>query len=444
VELNRSRAVWLVLGAVLGVVLVVTVTAFTGTFLFGLFIYYATRPVYDRLRRRIASRMVAAAVALLTLAVPILLLLGYTLLLGFEEFERFTRRNNLEQYQTQAEEYLGVELSEAETLLSDPGALLSDPSVQGIAQQAFDQLLGVAGFLGTAGLHLFLMIVIAYYLLKDGRRLSRWAQGKFADDEGVMAEFFRAVDRDFQNVFFGNILNSFLTAILAAIVYSGLNAYVAPPAVQIPYPVLVGLLMAVGSLIPVVGILAVYVPVGVWVAALATSEPGTLWFPVVFFVVSFTVIGALPDFVLRPYVAAGSLHVGTVMLAYSFGPLLFGWYGIFLGPVLLVLVTHFSRIVLPELIDERTMSPYSIDPTYLAAEETPVDPSVAVDGGDPDATGPGDSSTEPPADTDTTPATGATDTPTEDGPDETAPATEREDTERAGTDGDTETSAGED
>jgi hypothetical protein len=38
------------------------------------------------------------------------------------------------------------------------------------------------------------------------------------------------------------------------------------------------------------------------------------------------------------------------MFAYIFGPLLFGWYGLFLGPLLLVVITDFARVVVPDLV----------------------------------------------------------------------------------------------
>lgn len=36
------------------------------------------------------------------------------------------------------------------------------------------------------------------------------------------------------------------------------------------------------------------------------------------------------------------------MLAYIPGPLLFGWYGLFLGPLLVVLITDFAGVVVPD------------------------------------------------------------------------------------------------
>jgi hypothetical protein len=55
------------------------------------------------------------------------------------------------------------------------------------------------------------------------------------------------------------------------------------------------------------------------------------------------------------------------MFAYIFGPLLFGWYGLFLGPLLLVLITDFGRVVVHELVGS---SP-GPDPSPPAAQ--PVD-----------------------------------------------------------------------
>jgi len=67
------------------------------------------------------------------------------------------------------------------------------------------------------------------------------------------------------------------------------------------------------------------------------------------------------------------------MFAYILGPLLFGWYGIFLGPMLLVLVVHFVRIVLPELLAGTPIEPYSVDPTHVVADG-PDDPEPTTSG----------------------------------------------------------------
>lgn len=58
-------------------------------------------------------------------------------------------------------------------------------------------------------------------------------------------------------------------------------------------------------------------------------------------------------------------HVGTLMFVYILGPVLFGWYGLFLGPIILILVVHFTRLILPELVEGEPIQPIAVDPPHL-------------------------------------------------------------------------------
>jgi predicted PurR-regulated permease PerM len=362
-RVDRARAAWLLVGGVLAAALLFVLYSFVGTFVFGVFVYYSTRPVYNRLKRRIYPPSLAALVSLFLLALPALLLFAYTLAIGLQEAA------NLLEGQAiglgQLERFLGPYL-DVSGVVDDPSTLLENPNIRGALQSSFDEGLKYVGFIGNALLHLFVMLAIAFYLLRDGPRLSRWIDSTFGDDRGVFAEYSRAVDADFASIFFGNILNAIMTGVIGALAYTTLNEVATTT--LIPYPALLGLLTGVASLVPVVGMKLVYVPVTGYLVA--QSLPGTegLGFAAVFFAVSFVVVDAIPDFVLRPYVSGRNLHIGTVMFAYIFGPLLFGWYGIFLGPIILVLVFHFARIVLPVLFDGGTIRPYAVDPGTMASE----------------------------------------------------------------------------
>ena len=191
---------------------------------------------------------------------------------------------------------------------------------------------------------------IAFYLLRDGGRLRSLLenyldQHSAALDGGRLDSYFDAIDADLETVFFGNILNALLIAVIGAVSYSALNLF-APAAFDIPYAVLVGILAGAGSLIPVVGMKIVYVPVIAYLGGLAAMNGAGWDFVAAFAAVSVVVVDTIPDLALRPWVSGGDLHLGTVMFAYIFGPLVFGWYGLFLGPLVLVLVVHFYDIVL--------------------------------------------------------------------------------------------------
>jgi predicted PurR-regulated permease PerM len=375
-DVDRARAAWWTLGFALAGALLFVTYSFVGTFVFGVFIYYATRPIHRRLKRRLRPPSLAAAVSLFALALPALLLVLYALAVALQQVAPLLRQSGAAEAPTIVQPYINAtgavsgpdELfraasrSSAQDLLS--GETLA--TVLSSLQQVGDSIT----FLGIGAIHLFVMLALAFYLLRDDYRLARWFRTRFADDTGVLEAYLRAVDRDFNNIFFGNILNAVLTGSIGVIVYSLLNV-VSPPGVSIPAAALVGLLAGVASLIPVVGMKLVYIPVTIYMGALAVvgGNEGALWFVLVFAGVSLVVVDTIPDLVLRPYVSGRSLHVGAVMIAYTFGPLLFGWYGIFLAPMLLVLVVHFARIVLPELVAGDPIQPYAVDPAHMVGPD---------------------------------------------------------------------------
>ncbi|MCU4740355.1 AI-2E family transporter [Halobacteria archaeon AArc-m2/3/4] len=370
-QFDRTRAPWWVLGALIAGVLLYILYTFIGTFVFGLFLYYATRPVYQRLVKRLGSRALAAVVSLITLAIPFMLLLAYTAAVAVQELSAAVGEDGFETLEEALEPYLDIS-----ELVSDPEQLLTSPASTDIVNTLLDNAPAYIGFFGTGALHVFVMLALAYYLLKDDHLLARWFLQTFGDDEAVLESYCTEIDRDFQNVFFGNILNAFITAIVGAFVFSVLNVW-APPAVAVPYAVLVGVLCGAASLIPVVGMKLVYVPVAIYlfVRAFMMAPTELVWFPLVFLVVAFVLVDFIPDMIIRPYVSGRDLHLGSIMLAYILGPLLFGWYGIFLGPMLLIVTVHFVREVLPVLVSETPIRPYSIDPAVARIPRDPSDES---------------------------------------------------------------------
>ncbi|MFC5972944.1 AI-2E family transporter [Halomarina salina] len=375
--IDWGRLLWALLGVVLVCSLLLVLYSFIGTFVFGLFIYYATRPVYDRLKRHVYPPSLAAAVSIFVLALPALLLLAYIVAIALQEVDTLidAMNANLGPLYPYLAPYLDVS-----DIVEDPQQLLDDPNFQSILEEGVNQALAYVGFIGNGLFHLFIMLALAFYLLRDGPRMSRWVRGQFADDRGVFDDYARAVDGDFASVFFGNILNAIMTGAIGAVAYTLLNEIA--PGTPIPYPTLLGLLTGVASLVPVVGMKLVYFPVTGYLAFLGLPALDNVWFVAVFFAVSFVIVDSIPDFLLRPYVSGRNLHIGMVMFAYIFGPLLWGWYGIFLGPVILVLAYNFASIVLPELLQGREIIPYTIDPgsmTVEASSEPPTPVEEVVD-----------------------------------------------------------------
>ena len=354
----RTHPVWVLVGIALVGAVAYVVRAFIGTLVFGLFLYYATRPVYDRIEGRVGEPSIAAGISIFALALPALGLVSYALLIVFRQLNDLTQSTALDPAD------FGLDPTVFDRL-ADPAALVSADLSRFVSSELVGSVVGsltsaveTVTVLAVAAINLFAMVALAFYLLRDDHRVAAWLLEAFGEKGSLFRQYLVAVDRDLKDIFFGNILNAVFTGTIGVITYSLLNI-VAPSDVAIPAAALVGLLAGVASLIPVVGMKLVYIPVGGYMAiqSLTTAATESLWFVAAFFVVSLVVVDSIPDLVLRPYVSGQNVHVGALMLAYTLGPLLFGWYGLFLMPVLLVLVVQFARIVLPALLAERSAPP---------------------------------------------------------------------------------------
>ena len=377
-DVSRPRLAWWTVGAVLAFVVGTALLAFTGTLVTALFLYYASRPVYHRLNPKVGKNL-AAVGSILALAVPIVLLVTYTVAIALQELQALADQVDLGPFQDVLSPYFDVS-----SVVQDPTSLLQNSDFVSAMNVVLDGVVSYLPLVLTFVLHLFIALAVTFYLLRDGSKLAGWIQETFGSETGLFDEFAHAVDEDLSSVFFGNILNAVLAAIIAALTYYALNL-VAPSGTGIPYPALLGMLIGAASLIPVVGMKIVYPPIAVLMFVRAFMAGDPLWFPVAFLVVSAVVIDFIPDIVLRPYVSGRNLHVGLVMIAYIIGPIYFGWYGLFLGPLLLVLVFHFAKIVLPELLERAQLRPTpAVVETNDTAEYAGSDADSYEDSGDPD------------------------------------------------------------
>lgn len=373
---DRSRLLWWALVATLAGTLGLVLYSYIGTFVFGLFIYYAARPVYRRLRRVVESPGMAAAGALFAFELPFLAVIGYLLFLAVRE---------LEQYADAGAEavawFLPVPAAELERSVADPMTYVSSfdaASISEVLRTGGD----VLGPVSTFFLHLALSVAIGFYLLRDGDHIAAWFRDEVGEDSALWL-YATLVDRDFQVVYFGNVRTVVVVALLALGVYNGLNV-IAPPGLQIPIPNVLALLTGAATLVPIVVGKIVYVPLAVYLGLISIeSSLQTLWFPVAVALVALLVLDLFPIMVVRPFFAGQSTHRGAMMFSYIFGGLLFNWYGVFFGPLLLIAAIHLVRVGLSELAHGESVTAAVTTAHGLGSmpppDEDPPEESVAGD-----------------------------------------------------------------
>ncbi|WP_299234995.1 AI-2E family transporter [Natronomonas sp.] len=354
--MDEKRFVVACFGLLVAVIAGYLAYRFVAAITVSVFLYYSTRRFYNALGRFRLPRRVRAVLTISVLAVPLVVLLSYTLVLVAVEARSFIQT------------YPVFEATPNSVAWFDGIGELPELSITGLLEAYrggdFDAFIGfvrehaafltslVTGFL----LNVLIVAVVTYYLLIDGGKFRSWLL-RF-DDDAIARQYFEAADEELEAVLFGNLLNVIVISIIAIVAFIGYNT-VAPSAAEVPYPALAGALTGVASLIPVVGMKIVYLPLAA-VAAVPVAfggDPALLTYVAGFLLLSVVVVDTIPDLVLRPYLSGKRTHVGLLMLAYIFGPVVLGFYGLFFAPIVLVLGLTFADTALPRLLGADATDP---------------------------------------------------------------------------------------
>ncbi|WP_168215859.1 AI-2E family transporter [Halorussus ruber] len=357
IDYDRNRVAWWLYLLSLAVGVVYVGYSFVGMFVLGVFLYYAARPICDRLGAHIDRDGWTAGLTLVGIVVPILAIVAYVLVAGLRDAASLSGMpgSSLVAPLLNVDNLTTGQQSLVQTLIENPSEVgsLSSDRIQQVGRAALSAL---GALVGTVVL-LSLSFGLAFFLLRDDDRIAAWFRNEIAEPGTTGYAYAYAVDDELETVFFGNMLFVAVMAVLAAVVYYGFN-FLAPPALTIPFAILLALLTGVASLVPLVVGKVVYVPVVAYLAWVAAGQGGAgMIYPIGLLVVSFLVLDILPQTFLQPYISGNEIHMGIMMFAYLLGPMLFGWYGFFLLPLFFVLVIQAVRIVVTNLIHGAELTP---------------------------------------------------------------------------------------
>ncbi len=345
--IESSRLHWKVLGLVSLGLLFYMLIPFVDVMVYGIFIYYVTRPLYERINKRINKRNISAFISLFMFILPVIVIAIYTASVASFELTRFMEGIDY----TIPLGYLNDAIGE----LSSVGQQLKPQDLMEFIrenQNLSDILIVPIASLVDIIFKLFLMFTVGFYLLKDGHRLRNWfLETAFWGDVELSKRFVKSIDEDLRRIFFGNILVAGFTSLIAIILFYTLNLF-APPHLGIPYPFLLGVLCGISIFVPGIGIKIVWVPMAFYLGIQAYVNNilfSEWWFPLTFIILVFLLADLSPDLILRPHISSKKIHAGIILFAYLFGYIVFGFMGLFLGPIIVVVVANFMNIILPEI-----------------------------------------------------------------------------------------------
>lgn len=366
--MDEKRLVVTAFGLVVAGILGFLAYHFIAALTVAVFLYYSTRRFYNFLERLHLPDKIRAVIVLATLAIPLLVLLGYTVVLMILEVRNFINENpTVQKAVEEAGLFEGIEDIPELTLDGFISAYQSgdfDPIVDFLFENASFLQSTISGMT----LNALIVVVVTYYLLIDGWRVQAWLL-RF-DEDALLRKYLEAADEELEAVLFGNLLNVIAISLIAIVTFVGYNLAV-PAEAQVPYPALAGALTGVASLVPVIGMKIVYIPLtgAAAVPLLMESNFEPLVYIGGFLVLTIVVVDTIPDIVLRPYFSGENTHVGLLMLAYIFGPTVLGFYGLFFAPIVLVLTLTFGEIALPRLLGEELDDKDEIPPDQAQLDD---------------------------------------------------------------------------
>lgn len=341
--------VWITIGVLLLWFTGIVIWNFIGAFLLAIFTYYATRPLYQTLKPYLGNGSVNAISTILTFATPFVLLVLYTGSTAIEEVRRITLQYDLQVLQPYIQPYTSVQFTE---LIETPESLLDEASGLEFFQGIIDYLFVVLGVIGQALIIGLIIFTTTFYLLRDDSKLRKWSETQFSVISDDFADYITIVDKNLQSIYFGNILNAFITILISVIVFSLYNI-VTPQSVALVFPVLLAIFAGIFSLIPLVGTKPVYIPATGYLLAkihLTNADPQLYIYPIGFFIVSALIVDFIPDIIIRPYVSGRDTHMGLLLIAYITGSQILGWQGFFLFPAILVIGQTYYTLIFPKII----------------------------------------------------------------------------------------------
>ena len=356
--LRRYRVGWWGFVAALAAVAVYIAYAFVDVIALGVFGYYATRPICARIHDVTDSKWLSAVLTVLTVLLPIFVLTMYAVVQLFGRFQQALGSDLLSMLTSRvfgSQFVLGSGGIALASLIRNPPSVaqLTTPSFW----QGLQQGLSVLGTLLNGLLVVALGVTLAYALLHHDGSLSN-VFVELVGGRGTAAYGYAvAVDSDLETVFFGNLVFVVIMSVIATAAYAVTN-YLAPPGLAVPMVFVLGFLTGVASLIPIVVGKVVYLPVVGYLALQASGSGGAGFvFVGATLVAYFLVLDILPQSILQPYITGHDLNMLLLLFAYILGPMLFGWYGFFLLPILFILILEAVRIVLPELVHGQPLVP---------------------------------------------------------------------------------------
>jgi len=328
---SRRKFKWLASATIICVALaVIYITkAFIITILWSLLIAYLLHPLYAYLLRITKNKQVSALLTLLL--VFAIFLICFLVVLDALTTEVQILRESQYTPQDTINSFLIYVSGFAERYIPNASLYTEEVSRQfeDFAKDAVPKLLSLAsgmltGIAGKTVIYLAqfgVSVLLVYYLLIDGKNTLDTATHLLPEKQLIL-KFLEELKPIYQSLFNVYLITCLLIGVTAAIGFFLLG---------VSYPLLWGIIVAVVSLLPLIGAGTVYAPMALYYLVIQEYALGVaiLVFGIIF-------LNVIPENIIRPRLAmkGASIHPAITLLSFAAPLFVIGAVGIVIGPAL--------------------------------------------------------------------------------------------------------------
>lgn len=344
---SKKATLWFlaVLIVLFGAVALLIAWPFLRSIAAGVIVAVIFHPLYKRVLRRTRNRSTWAALVT-TLGIVFLFLFPVTLILLKATNEAIAAAQRLSRLSAEQGGFGQFVFAMAERPLRFFGRFVDlskfdihTAITTGLQRMGLSVLSSGASVLGSLArftADFFFTLIVMFFLFRDGER---WAAGLGSLMPLSPAQTSRLF-RNISDTIIGNVYG-----IVSVGLAQGILTGIATAIVGLPSPLLLSIAAFFCSILPVVGAALVWAPAGLYLIF-----TGALWKGIFVLTWGVGVISAV-DNVIRPWVVSGKveLHPLVLMFVILGGVQVFGFLGLFLGPVIVSVLAAVFQMLREEL-----------------------------------------------------------------------------------------------
>ncbi len=197
----------------------------------------------------------------------------------------------------------------------------------------------VITFFTSILINFFIIIVTMYFLLKDGKKMLDYVLKIIPVEKRLENKFIKKFKDLTYAVVYGQIITALIQGILASFLFwlFGIEA-----------PLIWGFITFIVSILPIVGPSLIYVPLGLFkiFQGLILENSTYIWFGSAIILSGFIIISSVDNIVrVKITGAKAKQHPLVVLIGVLGGFKLFGFVGLFFGPLILVFALAFLEVI---------------------------------------------------------------------------------------------------